>query len=300
MPVCCAPWPDEGTWVSHPLSLTRICNLRGRSSSPNIPIAHGDDQVTLWKPNGTAFPDIRRGKGEEITLWKALGAMEKAIYYVCWQYLKAFGENNINFGKKSASTAMCFGYSLLGILLRDYVGCRVVLVGIFGLSAHFCFWRNPKCPSGASLQLSDDVRALKRKLFWLQKCKISVWELYELAVVWVLVPAENPALGKSWITRTNPIECTGPSSVYKITDVLIFQRTQAKDIDHACWTSNWLTALCLNHANFISCFKQMFDPKSSDLNRNEVSFMSWIKILWNSWFLYNHKADAKVKPSGPN
>lgn len=124
VPVCCALWPDEGTWVSHPLSLTRICNLRGLSSSPNIPIAHGDDQVTLWKPNGTAFPDIRRGKGEEITLWKAFHAMEKAIYYMYWQYLKAFGENNINSGKKSALTGTCFGCPLLGILLKGYVGVQ--------------------------------------------------------------------------------------------------------------------------------------------------------------------------------
>lgn len=165
-----------------------------------------------------------------------------------------------------------------------WVANRVVVVGIFGLSAHLCFWRSPKCPSGASLQLSGGVRALKRKLFWLQKCKISVQELHELGVVWGLVPTENPALGKSWISQINPIECTGPSSVYKITYVLIFQRTRAKDIDHACWTSNWLTALCLNHVNFISSFKQMFGLKSSDLNRNEVSFVSWIKILWNSCF----------------
>lgn len=152
VPVCCALWPDEGTWVSHPLSLTRICNLRGRSSSPNIPIAHGDDQVILWKPNGTAFPDIRRGKGEEITLWKALDAMEKAIYYMYWQYLKAFGENNINFGRNSASIATCFGCPLLGILLRDSVGCKQGSVGwdIWHLSAHLCFWRTPKCPSGVS------------------------------------------------------------------------------------------------------------------------------------------------------
>lgn len=134
------------------------------------------------------------------------------------------------------------------------------------------------------LLLSGDVKALKRKLFWFQKCKISIWELHKLDVVWGLVPTENPALGKSWITQSNLTECTGPSSVYKITYVLIFQWIRAKDIDHACWTSNWLMVLCLDHVNFISSFKQMFALKSSDLNRNEVSFMSWIKTLWNSYF----------------
>lgn len=90
--------------------------------------------------------------------------------------------------------------------------------------------------------------------------------------------------GKSLITRSNPTECTGPSYVYKITYVLIFQRIRAKDLDHACWTSNWLMALCLNHVNFSSSFKQMFGLKSEVLKRNEVSFISWIKILWNSYF----------------
>lgn len=195
--------------------------------------------------------------------------------------------------------------SLIGDFVKGLCGGanKPVLVGIFeifGLSSHLCCWRSPKCPSGVSLQLGVYVSALKRKLFWFQMCKISVRELHELDKVWGLVPTKNPALGKSWITQTNPIECTGPSSVYKVTYVLTFQRTRAKDIDHACWTSNWLMALCLNLLNFISSFKQMFGLKSWDLNRNEVSFMSWIKILWNSYFLYNHKADAKVKPSGPN
>lgn len=124
VPVCCALWPDEGTWVSHPLSLTRICNLRGRSSSPNIPIAHGDDQVTLWKPNGTAFPDIRRGKGEEITLWKAFDDMENAVYYTYWQYLKAFGENNINFGKKFSFNSDVLWVSLIGDFIKGLCGVQ--------------------------------------------------------------------------------------------------------------------------------------------------------------------------------
>lgn len=82
---------------------------------------------------GLLFLNIRRGKGEEIALWKAVDAMGKAIYCIYWQYLKAFGENNIHFGKKSASTATCFRCLLLGILFRDYAN-RVVLVGIFGTS----------------------------------------------------------------------------------------------------------------------------------------------------------------------
>lgn len=94
----------------------------------------------------------------------------------------------------------------------------------------------------------------------------------------------EPCLGKSLITQSNPIECTGPSYVYKITYVLIFQRIRAKDLDHACWTSNWLMALCLNHVNFFSSFKQMFGLKCEVLKRNEVSFIPWIKILWNSYF----------------
>lgn len=116
---------------------------------------------------------------------------------------------------------------------------RAVLAGRFSTSqaiAGFCW--SPKSPSGVSLLLSDDCRALKRKSFWFQKCEMSVRELYELDVVCGLVPAENPALGKSLITRSNPTECTGPSYVYKITNVLIFRGIRAKDLDHACWTSN--------------------------------------------------------------
>lgn len=143
------------------------------------------------------------------------------------------------------------------------VQTTAVLAGRFSTSQPIAgFWWSLKPPSELPPLLNEDCRAPKRKLFWFQKCKMSVWELYELDVVCGLVPSENPALGKSLIIQSNPIECTVPSYVYKITYMLIFQRIRAKDLDHECWTSNWLMSLCLNHVNFISSFKQMFGLKS--------------------------------------
>lgn len=134
VPVCCALWPDEGTWVSHPLSLTRICNLRERSSSPNIPIAHGDDQATLWKPNGTCILTIKREIGEEITLWKALDALEKlvTIFKGFWR------KRSILFGHGLAPTVMCFGCPLLQILWPGCGGASKSGAGweIWHLSTH--------------------------------------------------------------------------------------------------------------------------------------------------------------------
>lgn len=217
--------------------MTRICNLRGQSSSPNVPIAHGDDQVTLWKPNGTYFPDIRRRRGgEKNRSVKSLGAMKKLLSI----FMGFLGKSH-SIWKWFSSNSDVPRVSLIVDLIYRLGGAqtREVLAGRFGISQPIIvFWWSPKSPSGVSLLLSDDCRALRRKLFWFQKCKMSVRELYELDAVCGLVPTENPALGKSLITQSNPIECTRPSYVYKITYVLIFQRIRAKDLDHACWTSN--------------------------------------------------------------
>lgn len=115
--------------------------------------------------------------------------------------------------------------SLIGDFINRLGGVqpRVVLpVEIQHLSAHRWLLVELKSPSGISSLLSDNCRALKIKLLQFQKFKTFVRELYELHVACGSAPTENIALGESSMTWSNPIECTGPSYLYKVTYVLIF------------------------------------------------------------------------------
>lgn len=108
VPVCCALRLDEGTWVSHPLGLTRICNLRGKSSSPDIPMAHGDDQATLWTLNGSSYQKGKR--------WRNL------LVKSHWCCGRNCGQNSMSFRERQNKT-----FSLGMVWLQQCFDCPFLI-----------------------------------------------------------------------------------------------------------------------------------------------------------------------------